>query len=375
MGTQSLVALNAQLVSGEASYRSAGIHAYILNLLRELQPDDRLRYLALTGPRALPDDITMPIKPSRFPTHHPALRILWEQTCLPWELTRLKADLLHAPAFIGPLLSPCPQVLTILDLGFIRHPEFFQRSKGMYLRTLTRLSARRAAAILTISHFTAHEITALLGTPPERIHVVYPGIEARFRPLPPAEVARFREAQGLPERFILYLGTLEPRKNLLTLVRAFAQLRDPHLHLVLAGGKGWLYEPLFAEVERLGLQERVHFPGYVPADSQALWYNAATMFVYLSYYEGFGLPVAEALACGTPVLAAHAASLPEAAGDAALLAPPDDVEAIVAGMERLLHDTALRETLRERGPAHAAQFNWPAAARQTATLYRTLLPS
>ena len=369
------MALNAQLVSGEASYRSAGIHAYILNLLRELQPDDRLRYLALTGPRALPDDITMPIKPSRFPTHHPALRILWEQTCLPWELTRLKADLLHAPAFIGPLLSPCPQVLTILDLGFIRHPEFFQRSKGMYLRTLTRLSARRAAAILTISHFTAHEITALLGTPPERIHVVYPGIEARFRPLPPAEVARFREAQGLPERFILYLGTLEPRKNLLTLVRAFAQLRDPHLHLVLAGGKGWLYEPLFAEVERLGLQERVHFPGYVPADSQALWYNAATMFVYLSYYEGFGLPVAEALACGTPVLAAHAASLPEAAGDAALLAPPDDVEAIVAGMERLLHDTALRETLRERGPAHAAQFNWPAAARQTATLYRTLLPS
>jgi len=374
MGTQSLVALNAQLVSGEASYRSAGIHAYILNLLRELQPDDRLRYLALTGPDALPEGITMPVKPSRFPTHRPALRILWEQTCLPWELARLKADLLHAPAFIGPLVSPCPQVLTILDLGFIRHPEFFQRSKRAYLRTLTRLSARRAAAILTISHFTAHEITALLGTPPERIHVIYPGIEARFRPLPPAEVARFREAQGLPERFILYLGTLEPRKNLLTLVRAFAQLRDPHLQLVLAGGKGWLYEPLFAEVERLGLQERVHFPGYIPADSQALWYNAATMFVYLSYYEGFGLPAAEALACGTPALVANAASLPEAAGDAALLVPPDDVEAIVTGMERLLHDAALRETLRERGPAHAAQFNWPAAARQTATLYRTLLP-
>lgn len=373
MTTQALVVLNAHLVSGDNSYRSAGIHAYIVNLLRHLEPDARMRYLALSGPGALPEGIAVPVQASRLATHHPALRILWEQSRLPWELRRLKADLLHAPAFVGPLWAPCPQVITIFDLGFLRRPEFFRRGNRLYLQTFTRLSARRAAAVLTISEFSAREIATLLGVPPARIHVIYPGIEPRFRPLPPAEIAHFRQAQGLPERFILYLGTLEPRKNLITLVRAFARLRDPHVHLVLAGGKGWLYEPLFAEVERLGLQGRVHFPGYIPAQTQTLWYNAASVFAYLSSYEGFGLPVVEALACGTPVIAAESSSLPEAAGDAAVLTPPEALDAIVAGLERLLRDDALRAALRERGLAHAARFTWRSAAQQTAALYQSLI--
>ncbi len=373
MGTQDLVVLNAQLVSGAASYRSAGIHAYIINLLRQLQPDSDLRYLALTGPGALPEGISMPVQQTKLPTHRPEIRILWEQSKLPWELLRLKASLLHAPAFVGPLWAPCPQIITILDLGFLRHPEFFRRGNRSYLQLLTRLSAKRAAAIITISKFSAQEIAALLGAAPERIHVIYPGVEARFRPLPPAEVTRFRQEQNLPERFILYLGTLEPRKNLLTLVQSFARLQDPALHLVLAGGKGWLYEPLFAEVERLQLNDRVHFPGYIPAETQTLWYNAATVLAYLSSYEGFGLPVVEALACGTPVIAANSSSLPEAAGDAALLVPPHDVDVIVASLERVLSDATLRETLRERGLRHAARFNWQNVAQQTATVYRTLV--
>ncbi|MBN1919665.1 MAG: glycosyltransferase family 4 protein [Anaerolineae bacterium] len=373
MGTQDLVVLNAQLVSGAASYRSAGIHAYIINLLRQLQPDNDLRYLALTGPGALPEGISVPVQQAKLPTHRPEIRILWEQSRLPWELLRLKASLLHAPAFVGPLWAPCPQIITILDLGFLRHPEFFRRGNRSYLQLLTRFSAKRAAAIITISKFSAQEIVALLGAAPERIHVIYPGVEARFHPLPAAEVTRFRQEQNLPERFILYLGTLEPRKNLITLVRAFARLRDPTLHLVLAGGKGWLYEPLFAEVERLELNDRVHFPGYIPAETQTLWYNAATMLAYLSSYEGFGLPVVEALACGTPVVAANGSSLPEAAGDAALLAPTHDVDAIVASLERVLSEAPLREALRERGLKHAARFNWQAVAQQTATVYRTLV--
>lgn len=373
MGTQDLVVLNAQLVSGAASYRSAGIHAYIINLLRQLQPDSDLRYLALTGPGALPEGISMPVQQTKLPTHRPEIRILWEQSRLPWELLRHKASLLHAPAFVGPLWAPCPQIITILDLGFLRHPEFFRRGNRSYLQLLTRLSAKRAAAIITISKFSAQEIAALLGAAPERIHVIYPGVEARFHPLPPAEVTRFRQEQNIPERFILYLGTLEPRKNLLTLVQAFARLRDPALHLVLAGGKGWLYEPLFAEVERLQLNDRVHFPGYIPAETQTLWYNAATVLAYLSSYEGFGLPVVEALACGTPVVAANSSSLPEAAGDAALLVPPHDVDVIVASLERVLSDATLRETLRERGLGHAARFNWQDVAQQTATVYRTLV--
>ncbi len=373
MTKQDLVVLNAHLISGDASYRSAGIHAYILNLLRQLEPDEQLRYLALTGPGALPAGIAMPVRQSHLATHNPIIRVFWEQSRLPRELCRLHAALLHAPAFIGPLWAPCPQVITILDLGFLRHPEFFRRGNRLYLRTLTRLSARRAAAIITISRFSAQEIVALLGIARERIHVIYPGIEARFRPLPPADVDHFRKEQSLPERFVLYLGTLEPRKNLITLVRAFARLHDPDIHLVLAGGKGWLYEPLFAEVEKLGLRNRVHFPGYIPAETQTLWYNAATMLAYLSSYEGFGLPVVESLACGTPVIAANASSLPEAAGDAAVLVPPNDLDAIVAGLEQILGDAALRATLRERGLHHAAHFNWNTTARQTAALYRTLI--
>ncbi|MEA3398013.1 MAG: glycosyltransferase family 1 protein [Chloroflexota bacterium] len=179
----------------------------------------------------------------------------------------------------------------------------------------------------------------------------------------------------MPERFILHLGTLEPRKNVATLVRAFAQLHAPDVHLVLAGGKGWLYAEIFAEVARLGLQGRVHFPGYVPAETQALWYNAAEVFAYLSHYEGFGLPVLEALACGTPTLTGNATALPEAAGDGALTVATDDVPAVVEGLHRLLTDTALRERLRQQGLAHAAHFTWDKTARQTVGLYRHILAS
>lgn len=375
MTTPALVALNAQLVSGDASYRSAGIHAYILNLLRHLTPDEDLRYLAMTGPGALPEGIHLPVRQAQFETRHPMMRILWEQSLLPLELHRLGAALLHAPAFVGPLWAPCPQVVTILDLSFLRYPQYFRRGNRLYLRTFARASARRAAAILTISKFSAKEITTLLGVAPERIHAIYPGVEERFQPIAPDEVARFRAAQDLPERFILYMGTLEPRKNLITLVRAFARLQDSALHLVLAGAKGWNYEALFAEVERLGLHDRVHFPGYVPTATQALWYNAATMLAYLSNYEGFGLPVVEALACGTPAVVAEVSSLPEAAGDAALLTPPNDCEAIIACMRQILGDVTLRQSLRERGFRHAATFTWDATAQQTAAVYRALVNS
>ncbi len=369
-----LVAFNAQLASGTASYRSAGISAYIVNLLRSLSRQAvEWRSIVFWGAEQFPADVPLPFRRSSLPTYHPLVRIFWEQVLLPLALQRLHAALLHAPAFVGPLASPCPQVITIHDLSFLRYPQFFRRSNRLYLRWMTGIACRRAAGVIAVSQFTAREVTDLLGVPSERVHTIYHGVESRFQPLSFEEVARFRQEQGLPERFILHLGTLEPRKNLLTLVRAFARLHDSEVHLVLAGGKGWFYEDIFAEVERLGLQDRVHFPGYVSAESQVLWYNAATAFAYLSHYEGFGLPVLEALACGIPTVTGDATSLPEVAGDGALTVDAENVAAVAEGLHRLLTDTALREMLRERGLRHAGRFTWEETARQTSALYTSLL--
>lgn len=377
---QRLVAFNAHLLSAGDSYRSAGIAVYVVNLLRGLAAlDSDLRYQVLLGDKRLsPTDFDLPVRFSRIATTHPVKRILWEQGVLPGLLRHLKADLLHAPAFVGPLLSSCPQVITVHDLSFLRHPEFFRRGNRLYLGTFTGMACRRAAAVIAVSQFTAREVQQLLRVPAARIHTIYHGIDPRFRPLPPAEVAAFRREMQLPDRFVLYLGTLEPRKNLTQLVRAFALLRDPDVHLVLAGGRGWLYEEIFAEVERLDLGGRVHFPGYVPVETQALWYNAAEAFVYISHYEGFGLPVAEALACGVPTLAAATTSLPEAGGDGVLLVGSGDAAtmteaAIAEGLHRLLTDLPLRAELCQRGLAHVARFSWAETARQTEALYRRVM--
>lgn len=374
---QRLVALNAHLLAAGDSYRSAGIAVYVANLLRGLSVmRSDLRYQVLLGDKRLsPTEFDLPVHFSRVSTAHPLTRILWEQCVLPGLLRRLGADLLHAPAFVGPLLSSCPQVITVHDLSFLRHPEFFRRSNRLYLGTLTGIACRRAAAVIAVSQFTAREVQHLLRVPAARVHTIYHGIDPRFRPLPPAEVAAFRQKMQLPDRFVLYLGTLEPRKNLTQLVRAFARLRDPDVHLVLAGGRGWLYEEIFAEVERLGLGARVHFPGFVSTETQALWYNAAEAFAYVSHYEGFGFPVTEALACGVPTLTAATTSLPEAGGDGVLLVDLNGEAAtgeaaIAEGLHRLLTDTALRAELRQRGLAHAARFSWAETARQTEALYR-----
>ena len=370
-----LIAFNAQLASKAASYRNAGISNYIYKLLSHLPQAGGLRYAIFLNNAALAAKLKLPVYASRWATANPLARIWWEQSVLPLELRRHQAQLLHAPAFVGPLLSTCPQVVTVHDLSFIRHPELFPRGRRFYLHWMTRLTCQRAKAVIAVSHFTAQEVTRLLSVPAEQVHTIYHGVESRFRPLPEERVARFRKQKDLPDRFILHLGTLEPRKNLVTLMRAFAQLNEPETHLILAGGKGWFYEEIFAEVERLGLQKRVHFPGYIPAEELALWYNAAWIFAYVSLYEGFGLPILEALACGRPVLAGNSSSLPEAAGAGALLVSPTDEAEIAAGLQRLSHEIPLREQLRHAGQEHAASFSWSRTGEKTAALYRQLLNS
>jgi glycosyltransferase involved in cell wall biosynthesis len=368
------IAINAHLLSGRAWYRSAGVHQYIHHLLRHLRLDDNgLRYTVLLGEGELPSNVALSIRQSRWPTSRAVVRVLWEQLVQPWVLLRLEADLIHGPVFVGPLLAPCPMVVTIHDLSFIRFPDLFRPANRLYLTTFTRLSARRAARLIAVSAHAAAETAQLLDVPSERIDVVYHGVDPVFRPLSIDEVAAFRQRQGVPDQFVLFVGTLEPRKNLVRLVEAFARVYDGKTRLVLAGGRGWFYDVLFARVESLGLEEAVIFAGYVMNDDLPLWYNAATLLAYPSIYEGFGLPVLEAQACDTPVLTSNVSSLPEAAGDAALMVDPYDVEALAAGLNRMLTDRSLRRELRQRGLAHASRFSWPRTAQETASVYRQAL--
>ena len=362
------VALNAQLLFGRASYRSAGIHHYIDQLLAHLAPaDERFRYTVFAGqgqPRLAGADVQR----TRLPTHRPWVRILWEQLLQPLALRQTRPDLLHSLAFVSPMLSSTPSVVTVYDLSFRLMPEKFRPAQRLYLNAFSAHSCRRARRVIAISESTRADVVRLLGVAAQKVDVAYPGIDPAFRPLPAAEVQAFRDRHGLPEQFVLYLGTLEPRKNLGRLVQAFASLRArrPALKLVLAGAKGWWYADLFQQVQQLGLEQAVIFPGFVAADDKPLWYNAAAVFAYPSTYEGFGLPVAEALACGRPVVTTAVSSLPEAGGEAALLAAPDDPadlsEALARAFELSPADLA-------RGPAHAARFTWQATAAQTTASY------
>jgi glycosyltransferase involved in cell wall biosynthesis len=370
------IALSAHLLSRSSNYRGAGINSYIYYLLLNLgQIDSGYRYSVFLSERRFVHN-RLRLHYSRWPTHRPLVRILWEQLVQPIALHQAGIDLLHAMAFAGPMVTPCPFVVTIYDLSFLRHPEAFRPWNRRYLSTFTALSARRARRVIAISRSTQRDVVKMLGVPADRVDVAYPGVDDIFHPLPAAEVTRFRQKRALPDRFILFLGTLEPRKNVHKLIRAYGLWRrvEPDIpRLVIAGGKGWYYDQIFAEVESLGLASEVVFPGYVVQEELPLWYNAADLFVYPSRFEGFGLPVLEAMACGTPVVTSNVASLPEVAGDAALLVSPDDETELVEAMRRALNDQALRQEMKIKSQAHAATFTWARTALQTVDAYTRAL--
>jgi glycosyltransferase involved in cell wall biosynthesis len=372
------VGLNAHLLNLSASYRGAGIHQYIQNLVACLPAAaPHIDFVTfLNDKRMAAQHPTMQMRYSHWPTQNPAVRIVWEQAVQPLATFAERLDVLHALAFARPFVARCPVVLTIYDMSFAHMPERFPPLKRLYLRWMTRWSARRAACVTVISQSTKDDVIRYCGMPPGRVRVIYCGVNEQLKPLSRVEVDRFRATKGLPEHFILYLGTLEPRKNVAHLVRAFAGLQrngSGRPRLIIAGAKGWGYAEVFAAVEEGGLAGDVSFAGYVPPEELSLWYNAADLFVYPSLYEGFGLPVAEAMACGTPAITSNVSSLPEVAGDAALTVAPGDVNALVQAMSAALHDTALRAAMRERGLAQAATFRWSETARHTAHVYEELL--
>lgn len=369
------IGLNAHLLSLSQSYRGAGISWYIFNLLKNLagaSPD--FCYSAFLSEPAFREP-SLALHLSRLPTQRPPARILWEQFIQPLVLRRAGVDMLHALAFVAPLAAPCPFVVTVYDLSFMRYPDAFRPFNRWYLREFTARSVKRARAVIAISESTRQDVINWLGAPPERVHTVYCGVDEAFRPLPAAEVAAFKAAKRLPDTFVLFLGTLEPRKNVDGLIRAYACWRkqEPDAPpLVIAGGKGWYYSHIFSLVESLNLTERVRFTDYVPQHELPLWYNAASLFVYPSHFEGFGLPVLEAMACGTPVITSTVSSLPEVTGNsgAARLVSPADPDALATAMREVMADSDLRAAMSQQALMRAAHFSWGKTARETVEVYR-----
>lgn len=372
------VGVLGHLLSFAPGYRQAGVSRYIEFLVRALPrvaPEDE--FVVFTGPNAGVDLAAFPAdlrwQASRFPTERPEARILWEQLAGPFALRRERIDLAHGPVNVAPLMAGVPTVVTVHDLAFRVYPEQYPALKRRYLDVLTRLSVRRATRVITVSENTRRDLLRFYRVPPERVVTVPNGVDSLFTPVTdPLALAAFRRRHDLPEDFILFVGTLQPRKNLLTLLRAYARVGEQlDLPLVVAGGKGWMYEPVFDEVRALGIADRVIFAGYAEAEELPLWYSAAKVFVYPSLYEGFGLPVLEAMACGTPVITSSTSSLPEVAGDAAVLVDPMDVEAMGEALVEVVADAELRERMRERGLAQARTFSWERTARETVAVYRT----
>ncbi len=298
---------------------------------------------------------------------------LWEQLGLPLALKRTPVDMFHSPLGL-PLLCPVSGIATVHDLCFLTHPDTFTRRMRTYFRVFLPLSVRRARVVLTVSVASKHALMKLLHVPGTKIRVVSNGVGEEFRPIrDPHALAAVRERHGLPESFILYVGTLQPRKNVLTLIRACQRLWATNRigeKLVIVGKRGWLSERLFEFVNAAGLRDRVVFAGYLPREDLPVLYSAASLFVYPSLCEGFGLPPLEAMACGTPVVASNVASLAEVLGAAARLIDPVDAEVMAATIREILADRRLRETLRDRGLERAKGYRWDEAARQTLGVYK-----
>ncbi len=368
-------AVNAQLLSPVEGYRQAGVSRYIAQMLEHLlhrTPDDRWTVYAPAGVEhvvAFPSHSHLRL--SRLPTTRPIVRILWEQLIAPLALLRDRPNALLCPLNVMPLTTHVPTIVTVHDLAFLRFPDRFKASKQRYLAALTQRSVRRAAHVLTVSDFTRREVIELLDVAPEKVTTVLNGRDDRLGPVEPARVAAFRQREQLPDSFLLFVGTLEPRKNLPALLQAYAAARTSlGMPLVVVGGKGWLYDPIFAMVEELGLREHVRFTGFVPQQDLGLWYNAATALVYPSLYEGFGFPPLEAMQCGTPVITSNVTSLPEVVGNAALSVDPTDVDALSTALVTIANDDSLRNDLRERGLAQARTFSWEQAAQDTHAMLR-----
>ena len=305
--------------------------------------------------------------------------LLWQYVFLPVELFMKEIDILHSTAYESPFWIHSHSVVTIHDMAFWLYPKKFTRFYQLRLKILVPFVAKRTDLIITDSEQSKKDISHLLKIKPEKIEVIYLGVNRSiFRPISDKEaIEKIRTKYRIGEnRFILYIGTLEPRKNIVNLIKGYQKLRSVynlHYKLVIVGMKGWLYSDIFKVTNELGLAKDIIFTDYVPDEELPFFYNAADLFVYPSLYEGFGLPVLEAMACGIPVVTSDTPSLIELVKDAAVTVNPYDIEGIAKAMYNVLTDANLKNRIITKGLLRAEEFSWEKTAEKTVEVYEKVL--
>ena len=305
------------------------------------------------------------------PPHH---RL--ERLALSLELQRHRFDLLHSPDFIAPLRCAKRHIVTVHDLSFLLYPDDLTAESRRYYAGQIEASLRQADHILAVSHATKRDIVDLLKIAPDKITVHWNGVDERFRQLPRKQTAPVIEALGLPAEYLLFVGTIEPRKNLVGLARAYRELLldlPDAPKLVIAGQPGWHYHQLMADINALGLSERLIFRHNVSDGQLPALYNQALALITPSYYEGFGLPALEAMACGALPIVSDVSSFPEITGDVGLLVDPADSESIAAAIKRALSDSELRRARAIAGIKRSQRFSWGGSAKIVSDCYRAVL--
>ncbi len=361
--------------------QQGGIGRYARGLFRALaRLDKKRRYILLASSDCPDDDFPWPdnfvrknlLLPEKITT------ILWNRLGLPFpaRVFSPKAALFHSPNYSTPPVIGARSLVTVHDLSFMVFPQYAYPSLQKYLESAVPKSIKRASHVLADSESTKQDLVNLLNVPDDKISVVYSGVDANFQPQAKETIEETLEAlhiQGFP--YILSVGTLEPRKNFDGLIRAFniakMEFDIPH-HLVIAGGEGWLYESIIKEYIKSPYKDEIHFLGFVPDDRLPSLYSGADVFAFPSHYEGFGLPPLEALACGTPVLAARNSSLPEVLGNAALWVSDADTTSIAEGLYKLITDENLRTTLLKNSQDQLRKFTWENGAKALLRVYDTL---